>query len=295
MNFFYCHENECSKSLEPKSKYISNFSLRKALCFVFVLFCCLGMWGQNQNVVEYKTTGNFWEYKIQTVPFNESNSWQKGEVPDVSGTKITQITLYKNVSLESTDIAKFFNTSDSNITVKNGNFLGLELKLTYGGNPLYISQAFDPVLEWNDAENKNWIGGEVPVVGGQNEIYIILNADVSLKKDDIAEFFSKGKSKITVKSNKNDNIDGTKKLTYDGKPLYISQASDNPLDWNKAENWIGGEVPDVDGEGESYVILNADVSLTDDDIAKFFSNGNEKVTTINYSPTILMVRCRKAL
>lgn len=154
-------KNKCSKSLEPKSKYISNFSLRKALCFGFVLFCCLGMWGQNQEVVEYKSKSS-----LSTLDWSDANSWEGGSIPDVSG---------------------------------------------------------------------------------ENEITITLNANVSLTDEDIAKFFSKGKAKITVESN--DSFFGTKrKLVYDNKNVYISQASYSELDWNKSENWIGGEIPDIKGD-----------------------------------------------
>ena len=288
MNFFYCHKNKCSKAVEPKSKYISNFSLRKVLCFVFVLFCCLGMWGQTVDKYETKEPGVLEIFQNPTYEFRKSDSWKDinndgiEDIPDVSGggEKEIEITLYANVSLSDTDIATFFSKGNAKIDVKSGKVWGIDLerKLTYSntGKPLYISQASNTVLKWN--EPASWIGGEVPDIDGDDGCYIILNADVSLTVEDIVEFFSNGYEKITVKSNKNDNIDGTKKLTYDGKPLYISQASNTVLEWNKTENWIGGEVPDVDGEGESYVILNADVSLTDDDIAKFFSNGNSKIT-----------------
>ena len=102
VKIFYCHKNKWSKSLEPKSKYISNFSLRKVLCFVFVLFCCLGMWGQNQNVDEYETKQPSFLENIQnpTYKFSNSDSWKDinndeiGDIPDVSGEKEIKITLY---------------------------------------------------------------------------------------------------------------------------------------------------------------------------------------------------------
>ena len=123
MNFFYCHENECSKSLEPKSKYISNFSLRKVLCFVFVLFCCLGMWGQ--TVVEYKSKSS-----SSTLKWSEASSWEGGSVPNISGDKEVKISL--NGDMEATAL-EFNKTGENKIHVYlNGNTLVISGKTWFG-------------------------------------------------------------------------------------------------------------------------------------------------------------------
>lgn len=135
LNFFYCHENECSKSLEPKSKYIFNFSLRKALCFVFVLFCCLGMWGQT----EYKSISS-----TETLVWSNESSWEDinndgiGDIPDISGNSEVSIVLNADMVAESL----IFNEEDNS-----------EIHIYVNGNTLKLNGT-----TWFGNHIKNFIG-----------------------------------------------------------------------------------------------------------------------------------------
>ena len=168
LNFFYCHKNKCSKAVEPKSKYISNFSLRKALCFVFVLFCCLGMWGQ--TVVEYKSKSSLSELK-----WSEASSWEGGSVPNISGDK--EVKIYLDANMEATAL-EFNKTGENKIHVHlNGNTLVISGKTWFGekkesffdsgkGSNIYLygeGKFFVESLEFgeNGPENKLYLNNGV--------------------------------------------------------------------------------------------------------------------------------------
>ena len=103
-------------------------------------------------------------------------------------------------------------------------------------------------LNWNDPAT--W-EGDIPDISGEKEITITLNANVNI--DGISGFFNKGNNKITLA--------GSGKFYYGERKAYLSQGNGTgpSLDWSKAENWIGGEVPNITGSEAVSIILNGDM------------------------------------
>ena len=104
-----------------------------------------------------------------TLNWNDSATWENGEIPDISGDTAVEITLNANVSIE--DFQAFFSEGNEKITLNGtGNLL-------YNEKKIYISQKSDTELDWNTAEN--WINGVVPIITGEErqEVVIVLNSD----------------------------------------------------------------------------------------------------------------------
>lgn len=132
-------------------------------------------------------------------------------------------------------------------------------------------------LNWNDPatwEDKNGDGeGDIPDISGEKEITITLNANVNVDKS--LTFFNKGINPLTLNK-------GSYNLYYEGRKAYLSQGNGTgpALDWSTAENWIGGEVPNITGSEAVSIILNGDMvatdqsfSQSDDEIICLFTNG----------------------
>lgn len=134
-------------------------------------------------------------------------------------------------------------------------------------------------LNWSDPatwEDQNGDGeGDIPDISGEKEITITLNANVNV--DGISGFFNKGNNKITLA--------GSGKFYYGGRRAYLSQGNGTgpALDWSTAENWIGGEVPNITGSEAVSIILNGDMEAKDtsveikDIILSFNSSGTNEI------------------
>ena len=126
-------------------------------------------------------------------------------------------------------------------------------------------------LNWNDPatwEDKNGDGeGDIPDISGEKEITITLNANVNVDKS--LTFFNKGINPLTLNK-------GSYNLYYEGRKAYLSQGNGTgpALDWSTAENWIGGEVPNITGSEAVSIILNGDMVATDQN---FSQSDDEKI------------------
>jgi len=107
-------------------------------------------------------------------------------------------------------------------------------------------------LEWNDPAT--WVDKNVPDISGEIEVNITLYADLNI---DNALFYKKNNAKINLTTNGNS-------LYYGGRKAYVSHSNGTgpALDWSTAENWIGGEVPDISGSTPVSIILNGDMKAT---------------------------------
>ena len=95
-----------------------------------------------------------------------------------------------------------------------------------------------------------------------------MNANVNV--DGVSGFFNKGNNKITLA--------GSKKFYYGGRRAYLSQGNGTgpALDWSKAEDWIGGEIPNITGSEAVSIILNGDIEIKDI-ILSFNSSGPNEI------------------
>ncbi|MBO5482666.1 MAG: hypothetical protein J5978_05040 [Spirochaetaceae bacterium] len=114
-------------------------------------------------------------------------------------------------------------------------------------------------LNWNDPatwEDKNGDGeGDIPDISGEKEITITLKANVNVDKS--LTFFNKGINPLTLNK-------GSYNLYYEERKAYLSQGNGTgpALDWSTAENWIGGEVPNITGSEAVSIILNGDMEAS---------------------------------
>ena len=160
-------------------------------------------------------------------------------------------------------------TNSGTVTNSGGTIFG-----TVTGNAIeltsYSTITSSNTLNWSDPatwEDQNGDGeGDIPDISGEKEITITLNANVNV--DGISGFFSKGNNKITLA--------GSKKFYYGGRRAYLSQDNGTgpALDWSTAENWIGGEVPNITGSTPVSIILNGDMEATDQN---FSQSDDEKI------------------
>ena len=124
-------------------------------------------------------------------------------------------------------------------------------------------------LNWNDPatwEDKNFDGkGDIPDISGEKEITITLKANVNVDKS--LTFFNKGIKPLTLNK-------GSYNLYYEGRKAYLSQGNGTgpALDWTKAENWIGGEVPNITGSEAVSIILNGDMVATNQSFSQSANN-----------------------
>lgn len=141
----------------------------------------------------------------------------------------------------------------------------------------YSTKESPEILNWNDPatwKDQNGDGeGDIPDISGEKEITITLNANVNVDKS--LTFFNKGINPLTLNK-------GSYNLYYEGRKAYLSQGNGTgpALDWSTAENWIGGEVPNITGSEAVSIILNGDMvatdqsfSQSDDEIICLFTNG----------------------
>ena len=160
-------------------------------------------------------------------------------------------------------------SNNGSITNDGGTISG-----TVTGNAIeltsYSTITSSSTLNWSDPatwEDQNGDGeGDIPDISGEKEITITLNANVNV--DGVSGFFNKGNNKITLA--------GSKKFYYGGRRAYLSQGNGTgpALDWSTAENWIGGEIPDITGSTPVSILLNGDMEATDQN---FSQSDDEKI------------------